>query len=364
MSLPYWLKRFTEKTPVLDQGFVRLVDLMGDDGSVVEAARVTTGKGRSVHEASAGLDALGRRCCKVCSKPMERLPTQGPELSNSIREMRHAANVLYERNGGDVCLEGDRRLLRFMLRHQHWSPFHFAEMTIHLRLPMDAWRQLVRHWSLTPQEYSTRYSPAVDAMAKTAPDAWRAQGGSNRQGSSGFVTTFPEGFVMQDGYTPGDYLSGREAELHDLARDVYEERLAFGVAKEQARKDLPLSNYTEVYLKGNLRNWLNMLAQRLDGHAQYEIRQYAQAIAAIVKEWCPLTWAAFEDWRLNAQVLSAQQVELVRFLLADAFETAKELAASAGHVLDFDAWAKTLFNEYKVPASEAAEFLAKFKRPA
>lgn len=268
------LTKFAEKTPVLDQGFVRLVDVMGGDGSVVEAARVTTGKGRSAHQFGDG------GVCVLCDRP------------GMVGD-------------GGYCLEGDRRLIRFMLRNSHWSPFEFAEMTIHLRIPMDAWRQLVRHWSLSVQEYSTRYSPAIDATAATAPDAWRAQGGSNRQGSSGFVTGWPDGWTEdhrpKQGFAdasllqlavdlgfaektqPGVYLSEREAELHRLARGVYEERLAFGVAREQARKDLPLSTYTEVYLKGNLRDWLNMLAQRLDPHAQHEIRQYAQAIAEIVK---------------------------------------------------------------------------------
>lgn len=301
------LTKFAEKIPVLDQGFVRLVDVMGGDGSVVEAARVTTGKGRSAHQFGDG------GVCVLCDRP------------GMIGD-------------GGYCREGDRRLIRFMLRHAHWSPFEFAEMTIHLRIPMDAWRQLVRHWSLSVQEYSTRYSPAIDATAATAPDAWRAQGGANRQGSAGVVSTWPEGWhvdaglvVMRDAGdhmelvkdlgsgvdTPGDYLSAREQQLHTLARDVYDERLAFGVAREQARKDLPLSTYTEVYLKGNLRDWLNMLAQRLDPHAQHEIRQYAQAIAEIVRAWCPLAWEAFVDYRLEARTFSRQEIAALKTMIVD-----------------------------------------------
>lgn len=297
------LTKFAEKTPVLDQGFVRLVGVMGGDGSVVEAARVTTGKGRSAHQFGDG------GVCVLCGRP------------GMVGD-------------GGYCREGDRRLIRFMLRHAHWSPFEFAEMTIHLRIPMDAWRQLVRHWALSVQEYSTRYSPAIDATAATAPDAWRAQGGSNRQGSAGVVSAWPEGwrvensalpgasgvrapgrmgfYMAEDNPAPGAYLSAREQQLHELAREVYEERLAFGVAREQARKDLPLSTYTEVYLKGNLRDWLNMLAQRLDPHAQHEIRQYAQAVAEIVKVWCPLAWEAFVDYRLGARTFSRQQVAALK----------------------------------------------------
>lgn len=312
------LTKFTEKTPVLDQGFVRLVDVMGGDGSVVEAARVTTGKGRSQHAwvewKSAGATGM---VCTVCNRGR----VWNPETDEWCFD--------------DHCLEGDRRLIRFMLRHAHWSPFEFAEMTIHLRIPMDAWRQLVRHWSLSVQEYSTRYSPAINATAATAPDAWRAQGGSNRQGSAGVVSTWPEGWHVDDGLvmrdagdhmelvkdigsgvdTPGDYLSAREQQLHTLARDVYEERLVFNVAREQARKDLPLSTYTEVYLKGNLRDWLNMLAQRLDPHAQHEIRQYALAVAEIVRAWCPLAWEAFVDYRLEARTFSRQQVAAVKTMI-------------------------------------------------
>lgn len=113
--------------------------------------------------------------------------------------------------------------------------------------------------------------------------------------------------------------------LHDDS-EVYEERLAFGVAREQARKDLPLSNYTEVYLKGNLRDWLNMLAQRLDPHAQHEIRQYAQAIAEIVKAWCPLAWEAFVDYRLEARTFSRHEIEALRSSYASARKHAPDVA--------------------------------------
>lgn len=334
--IPNHLQHFTSPVRVLDDGFVRLVNIMGDDGSVVEAARVTTGKGRSVHEWSkevegaSGLPDHGAQC-KVCTIP----------AFSGI---------------SDHCLEGDRRLIRYMLRHAHWSPFEFAEIAIHLRLPMDVWRQLVRHWSLSVQEYSTRYSEAIDSMATTAPDAWRAQSGASRQGSAGMVVAWPAGFVEEQvrtiaefssvfsggepdalalssaeavmgTLTPGAWLTQREAEVQGAIRDMYQERLRFGVAKEQARKDLPLSNYTEVYLKGNLRDWLNMLGQRLDEHAQWEIRQYAQAIAEIVKLWCPLAWEAFVDYRLNAHTFSGSEMAILWNFFA---------CAKPGEVLDVD----------------------------
>lgn len=321
-----FLSRFAS-IPVLAQGFVRLVDTMGGDGSVVEAARVTTGKGRSRHDWTEGTDEQGRHICRVCEQP--------------DRSKGTAAEVWTVLPPEAVCLEGDRRLIRYMLKNAHWSPFEFAEMSLHLKLPMDVWRQLVRYWSLSVQEYSTRYSPAVDAIAATAPDAWRAQGKGNRQGSGGLVTEWPSNAVLDEigadpfnlvhmDATPGLYLSARGAKLHDLSREVYKERLAFGVAKEQARKDLPLSNYTEVYLKGNLRDWLNMLAQRLDVHAQHEIREYAKVIAEIVKAWAPLTWEAFTDYRLEARTFSRQEVAALKHIISGWASRVQAEAEAAG----------------------------------
>ena len=329
--IPASLERFTQSTKGLDQGFVRLVDVMGDDGSVVTAARVTTGKGRSAH-----VYAPPSRSCTVCGCSLAILPGE-------------AATHPY-------CVEGDRCLIRYMLKHAHWSPFEFAEVVLHLRAPMDVMRQLVRHWSLSFQEYSTRYSDAVDVIAATAPDAWRAQGSANRQGSSGAVEDWPkdykiEGYALsgatgvlapkgmgfhmdRDDPTPGNYLTAREVQFHALAREVYEERLAFGVAREQARKDLPLSNYTDVYVKGNLRDVLNMLAQRLDEHAQHEIRQYAQAIAEVVKAWVPLTWEAFVDYRLEARTFSRMEVELLTRMAAYVKDHEGALAEGEGRAYD------------------------------
>lgn len=323
-QLPDHLQRFASPVPVLDRGFVRLVDVLGDDGSVVTAARVTTGKGRSAHEwavwetvsvmldTDPGTPALTstRWKCKVCRASVSTAAGAEPHPGH--------------------CVEGDRRLIRYMLSHNHVSSFEFAEIVLHIRLPIYVFRQLVRHWSWSFQEFSQRYSKAVDAIQVTETGAWRAQSTSNRQGSGETVRAFPEGFHMQDGYSPGDYLTGRESELHDLALDIYEERIAFGVAKEQARKDLPLSNYTDVYAKANLRDALNMLALRLDAHAQHEIHQYASAIAEIVQAWVPLTWEAFRDYRLEAVSLSRQQAAVLRNIVADWRADAEALAEGEG----------------------------------
>lgn len=330
------LQPYTEPVKVLDQGFVRLVSLMGSDGDIVTTARVTTGKGRSKHEGlgeviwkdNHGGERTAYRNCTVCKQPIygEVKTVSGaldsPRIPGSWRVGDVSFAFFPTSPDAGVCVEGDRRMLRFMFKHHHLSPFEFAEAVFHLRIPMDAWRQMVRHRTASISEYSTRYSPAVDAMMETDPTEWRLQSGSNRQGSDGFVTKYPEDYHPdQFREPPGEYLTERETELHDLAKDVYEERLAFGVAKEQARKDLPLSNYTDVFWKCDLRNLLHFLSLRMDEHAQKEIRDYANVIGEIVKVWCPIIWEAFEDYEFHAKTLSRMDLNVVRELMQAACET-------------------------------------------
>ena len=190
-----------ERFRVLDDGFVRLIDYMGDDAAIVQAARVSYGKGtKRVHE--------------------------------------------------------DRALIRYLMRHSHTTPFEMCEIKLHVRVPMDVWRQWIRHRTANVNEYSTRYSEAIDAAQATLPDAWRLQSAGNRQGSGGALA--PD---------VGARLSEEEAALQRRARDVYEARIAAGVAREQARKDLPLSTYTEAYWKIDLHNLLHFLDLRMDLHA-------------------------------------------------------------------------------------------------
>src|SRR6185436_8896905 len=143
-------------------------------------------------------------------------------------------------------------------------------------------------------EYSTRYSVAIDAAQKTPQDKWRMQSSDNRQGSAGYLPI-----------ADGAGLTAKESELQNLARSTYEARLAAGVAREQARKDLPLSTYTEAYWKVDLHNLLHFLRLRMDDHAQEEIREYARTIGdGIVAKWVPLVWEAFNDYRRQALRLS------------------------------------------------------------
>jgi thymidylate synthase (FAD) len=234
------------KFPVLDDGFVYLVDYMGTDSSVVQAARVSYGAG-----------------------------------TKSVRD--------------------DRELINYLMRHGHTSPFEMCEIKLHVRVPMDCWRQWIRHRTANVNEYSTRYSVAIEAAQRTPPDAWRGQSDWNHQASEGAIDT-----------TVGGDLSSEEAELQGRAREVYEKRLQAGVAREQARKDLPLATYTEAYWKNDLHNLFHFLELRLAPEAQLEIRLYAQAIAEITKVVWPNCWAAFERYRLKGRHLSGDEMEIVR----------------------------------------------------
>jgi thymidylate synthase (FAD) len=237
------------KIPVLDDGFVCLVDAMGDDAAVVQAARVS-----------------------------------------------------YQ--AGTRAVSDDRTLIRYLMRHRHTTPFEMAEVKLLVRVPMDCWRQWIRHRTASINETSTRYSIAIDASQMTPPDEWRLQATSNRQGSEGLLDA-----------VAGETLSAEEARLQEYARAVYKTRLERGIAREQARKDLPLSTYTEAYWKIDLHNLLHFLELRMDRLAQLEIREYAETIGSeIVRPLFPLVWEAFEDYRLHAVELSRLEQEVVERL--------------------------------------------------
>ncbi|MCB1178901.1 MAG: FAD-dependent thymidylate synthase, partial [Leptospiraceae bacterium] len=179
-----------------------------------------------------------------------------------------------------------------------------CELKLHIRIPMDAWRQWIRHRTANVNEYSTRYSIAIDSMQETSPKEWRYQSVGNRQGSSGYLDE-----------TLGEYFSKQEKELQDKIFSVYNERIDKGVAREQARKDLPLSTYTEAYWKVDLHNLLHFLALRMDSHAQLEIREYATTIGEnIVSKWCPIAWEAFMDYNFHSKHLSRLEQEIIKLI--------------------------------------------------
>ena len=263
--------------PVLDDGFVRVIDYLGSDQSIVQAARVSYGLGtKSVHE--------------------------------------------------------DENLIRYLMRHRHTTPFEMCEIKFHIRVPMDVWRQWIRHRTANVNEYSTRYSVAIDAAVKTPSDHWRLQSQNSKQGSSGFLSD-----------DLGQKLSCREKEIQGIAREVYEERLSLGVAREQARKDLPLSTYTEAYWKIDLHNLMHFLTLRMESHAQVEIRSFANVIGEkIVARWCPLAWKAFLDYSLNSLVLSAQEVALIRLISERNDEAAVSIASKLGWLERHDGHLKVI----------------------
>jgi thymidylate synthase (FAD) len=198
-------------------------------------------------------------------------------------------------------IKDDDNLIRYLMRERETGPFEQAELQFHIRLPIYVARQLLRYRTASPQEYSQRYGEAIDSSQATAPDAWRTQSTANRQGSS---SNLPASVGMM--------LSVAEAEFHKQARKVYEDRLAEGVAREQARKDLPLSTYTEIVFKIDPRNLLHVLHERMSGHAQHEIRSYANVIGnEIVARLFPITWSAFQDYVLNSLTLSSLDIDVI-----------------------------------------------------
>jgi len=206
------------------------------------------------------------------------------------------------------------------MRHAHTTPFEMCEIKFHLRVPMDVWRQWIRHRTANVNEYSTRYSVAIDSAHKTAPNEWRLQTADNRQGSMGFLP-------VQE----GQQLSESEVETQEAARKIYETRLKAGVAREQARKDLPLSTYTEAYWKIDLHNLLHFLNLRMDARAQQEIRQYAIVIGEeVVSKWVPLVWEAFLDFQRHGVNLSRIEYEVICGILGGAPERAQAIAESCG----------------------------------
>jgi len=181
------------------------------------------------------------------------------------------------------------------------TPFEMCELKLHVRVPMDCWRQWIRHRTASVNEYSTRYSEAIDDRQCTQPDEWRNQSKQNKQGSG---WSFPQ--------HAGTVLSDQEKELHEHTQRIYQDRLTKDVAREQARKDLPLSTYTEAYWKCNLHNLFHFLSLRMDVHAQKEIRDYADVIGnEIVAQWVPHAWEAFKDYRLEGMFLSGPEIAYI-----------------------------------------------------
>lgn len=237
--------------PVLDKGHIIFLDGMGSDDSIADDARSSYGSERKVR------------------------PT-------------------------------NRDLIRRLMRDHHTSPFEMAEIKVHLKLPIYVARQWWRHRTANLNELSGRYVEMPDEFQRTQPDGWRLQSKDNKQGSDGFLPM--DGQASSD----GNYHSTIEAIEQDHSAQTYKERLAYGIAREQARKDLPLSTYTQAVWKCDLHNLFHFLKLRMAPDAQLEIRQYAAVLfEQIVKPLFPIAAEAFEDYRLNSMMLSGLDISVI-----------------------------------------------------
>jgi thymidylate synthase (FAD) len=247
--------------PVLDHGFIRVIDYMGDDAAVVQAARVSYGAG-----------------------------------TKKIRE--------------------DAGLINYLMRHRHTSPFEMCELKIHVKMPIFVARQFLRHRVASANEVSGRYSILDREFYMPVPEQLATQAKTNRQGRGDALNESESSRVLEllredaaNAYTHyEEMLNEIDGQIVDPERQ--------GLARELARMNLPVSLYTQLYWKMDLHNLLHFLNLRADAHAQYEIRVYAEALIEIVKQWVPNTYAAFMDYRMGAYELSAKGLAVVKRLVS------------------------------------------------
>ena len=241
--------------PVLDHGFVGLVDHMGDDSAIAQAARVSYGKGTK-------------------------------------------------------SVQTDRGLIRYLMRHEHTTPFEMCEIKFHLKLPIFVMRQLVRHRTASLNEYSARYSEITDEFYLPHPENLKPQSTTNKQGRDGELTDEQRAHVVAD-----------QLEAWDHSYNIYKQHIdSFGLARETARAILPVGGYTECYWKANLKNFLHMARLRMDNHAQWEIQEFARAMYELVKPHFPMACEAFEDYAVDAIKISKQETLLLKRIMKSSWE--------------------------------------------
>ncbi len=237
--------------PVLDHGFVGLVDYMGSDDAIVQAARVSYGKGTK-------------------------------------------------------SVNTDRGLIRYLMRHEHTTPFEMCEVKFHIKLPIFVMRQLVRHRTASLNEYSARYSVITDEFYIPPKDQLKEQSTNNKQGRDGELSDEEKEFTIESMLRTWE---------HNY--QTYEHYINhYNLARETARAILPVGGYTECYWKANLKNFLHMARLRMDPHAQWEIREYANALYNLVKPLFPAACEAFEDYQVNCVKVSGLEVPLLRRLIS------------------------------------------------
>jgi thymidylate synthase (FAD) len=273
-TVPALEARLLEPIPVLDHGFVRLVDYMGDDAAIVQAARVSYGAGTRTARDDAGL-------------------------------------------------------IRYLMRHWHSTPFEMCEIKLHVKLPVFVARQWIRHRTANVNEYSARYSILDREFYTPAPDALAAQSSVNNQGRGAVLPADEAERVLS-------LLRDDAARSYASYEAMLSTEGQMGLARELARMTLPASIYTQWYWKVDLHNLFHFLRLRADPHAQYEIRVYAEAICDIAKEWVPAAWGAFEDYRLGAVTFSAKGMACLRRMLAGEMVTQEDSGMSKGEWREFE----------------------------
>ena len=246
---------------VLDHGFIRVIDYMGDDTSIVQSARVSYGKGTK-------------------------------QISN------------------------DKGLIKYLMRHRHSTPFEMCEIKFHIKLPIFIARQWIRHRTANVNEYSARYSILDKEFYIPSPENLAAQSATNNQGRGDTLTAEEASNVIDILRRDAEQTySNYETLLNENSSGETIDDNKAGIARELARMNLTLNTYTQWYWKIDLNNLLHFLALRADGHAQYEIRVYADAMLDIVRKWVPLTYAAFEDYRVGGTEVSAKEINLIKKLI-------------------------------------------------
>ena len=251
-----------EPLPVLDHGFVRVVDYMGDDAAIVQAARVSYGKG-----------------------------------TKQVRQ--------------------DAGLINYLMRHRHTTPFEMCEIKYHVKLPVFVARQWIRHRTANVNEYSARYSMLDREFYIPAPENLAAQAASNRQGRGAVLEGEEAARVLE-------ILKADSARCYEHYEEMLNERAdgsvidegRDGLARELARMNLPLNIYTQWYWKCDLHNLMHFLGLRADSHAQYEIRVYAEAMLETVKRWVPLAYEAYLEYQLGGAHVSKTGLEVIKRLIA------------------------------------------------
>ena len=241
-----------QEISVLDHGFIRLIDYMGSDSSIVQAARVSYG-------------------------------------------------------AGTKQVSQDQALISYLMRHQHTTPFEMVEFKFHIKLPIFIARQWIRHRTANVNEYSGRYSEMKDEFYIPSLENIRPQSTMNKQGRSD--ETFP--------LDQAEQIAGKFESSQNQMYAEYQELLDMGVAREIARINLPVSNYTEWYWKIDLHNLFHFLKLRMDSHAQYEIRVYGEAMAQIVREIVPVAWEAYEDYTLHSVRFSRLEANALASMLSE-----------------------------------------------